>query len=337
MCDIDRFKSFNDTWGHATGDQVLRLVSSAMKANTKGRDLAARYGGEEFAVVLPHTMLFDAVTVAEHIRASIETKKVVKKSTGESLGKVTISIGVAQYLPGETVDDVLQRADTHLYAAKETGRNRVCWMPRHDDAGATLRRAMAGGTAQGGGADASPAARPAIELQFEDTDTPVVVDAELRFVDERLIALHEWWCRVRQRFALPPWRDGYLEDIAFLRDNVHLYEIDPAGGRFFVRFMGASVVHALGEDLSGRILDPALENTGVRLRTTMTRVFEAANLARHVQGPLRTYAKDRHNLLGLFKSESLWLPFQGADRQLVLTATILTPAGESSLPKSVTG
>ena len=98
---------------------------SASKANTKGRDTAARYGGEEFVVVLPQTSLENAITVAEQIRHAVESKKIVKRSTGETLGSITLSIGVAKYVPGEPIADTINRADACLYAAKRAGRNRV--------------------------------------------------------------------------------------------------------------------------------------------------------------------------------------------------------------------
>ncbi len=125
MCDIDRFKTFNDTWGHQTGDQVLRLVANCLSENVKGRDTAARYGGEEFGVILPETTLDVAVTLGNQIRAAVEGKKLVKKSTGDILGTITISVGVAMLAPGEKPVALLQRADACLYAAKEAGRNRV--------------------------------------------------------------------------------------------------------------------------------------------------------------------------------------------------------------------
>jgi diguanylate cyclase len=123
--DVDHFKKFNDTWGHATGDQVLRLVAQCFKANTKGRDTAARFGGEEFIVIMPHTALNNAVTVANQIRLAVESKKIVKRSTGETLGAVTVSIGAARYRPGESISDLLNRADECLYGAKRAGRNRI--------------------------------------------------------------------------------------------------------------------------------------------------------------------------------------------------------------------
>lgn len=125
LTDIDHFKKFNDTFGHLTGDQVLRLVAMSVKQNVKGQDTAARYGGEEFAVILPNTILRSAITVADHIRRAVMTKELMKRSTGEHLGRVTISIGVASLLPDDTAATLIERADTCLYAAKRNGRNRV--------------------------------------------------------------------------------------------------------------------------------------------------------------------------------------------------------------------
>jgi len=125
MTDIDHFKNFNDNYGHLTGDQVLRLVAMAVKHNVKGQDIAARYGGEEFAVVLPNTVLRSAITVADHIRRAVMTKELMKRSTGEHLGRITVSVGVAVLRPGDTMSSLIERADACLYAAKRSGRNRV--------------------------------------------------------------------------------------------------------------------------------------------------------------------------------------------------------------------
>jgi len=125
LTDIDHFKKFNDTFGHLTGDQVLRLVAMSVKQNVKGQDTAARYGGEEFAVILPNTMLRSALTVADHIRRAVMTKELMKRSTGEHLGRVTISIGVASLQAGDTAATLIERADACLYAAKRNGRNCV--------------------------------------------------------------------------------------------------------------------------------------------------------------------------------------------------------------------
>ena len=125
LTDIDHFKNFNDSFGHLTGDQVLRLVAMSVKQNVKGQDTAARYGGEEFAVILPNTVLRSAITVADHIRRAVMTKELMKRSTGEHLGRVTISIGVATLHKGDTAQTLIERTDTCLYAAKRHGRNRV--------------------------------------------------------------------------------------------------------------------------------------------------------------------------------------------------------------------
>jgi len=125
LLDIDHFKKFNDTWGHQTGDQVLRLVAMTLKSNIKGKDIAARYGGEEFAAILPETDLEGAVIVADNIRKAIQAKELLKRSTNEKLGRMTASFGVAMHRPGDTPASLIERADQCLYAAKHAGRNRV--------------------------------------------------------------------------------------------------------------------------------------------------------------------------------------------------------------------
>jgi diguanylate cyclase len=125
MLDIDHFKRFNDTYGHQTGDQVLRLVALSLKQTIKGQDIACRYGGEEFAIILPNTGLAQATVVADHIRTAVMTKELVKRSTGENLGRITISIGVSTWRHGDTSAELIGRADKALYAAKRGGRNAV--------------------------------------------------------------------------------------------------------------------------------------------------------------------------------------------------------------------
>jgi len=125
LLDLDHFKSFNDNHGHQLGDEVLRLVARCLVDCTKGRDTAARYGGEEFAIILPDTDMEGALAVADQVRETVSSKKIVRKSTGESLGGVTLSGGAAIYMDGELLEDFIERADAGLYKAKGEGRNRI--------------------------------------------------------------------------------------------------------------------------------------------------------------------------------------------------------------------
>jgi diguanylate cyclase len=125
LVDIDHFKNVNDTYGHLIGDKVLRSVSTLLSANIKGKDTVARMGGEEFAVLLPETPLANAERVAEVLRAAIERSRLKRLDTGETVGRVTVSIGVTAYRPGESHDDFVGRADKALYLSKKAGRNHV--------------------------------------------------------------------------------------------------------------------------------------------------------------------------------------------------------------------
>lgn len=125
LLDIDHFKQFNDNFGHQTGDQVLRLVAMTLKSNVKGRDMAVRYGGEEFAAILPQTDLKGAAGLAETLRQAIQAKELLKRSTNEKLGRITASVGISTYRPGDNAVSLIERADLCLYAAKGLGRNRV--------------------------------------------------------------------------------------------------------------------------------------------------------------------------------------------------------------------
>ena len=126
MLDIDFFKQYNDHYGHVQGDDCLRRVGLALSsAPVRSSDLIARYGGEEFAVLFPNTRLKDAIAIAEKARNVVRAKDKQNRRTGENLGKVTISIGVAEYSIGESIEDFIARADTALYLAEQIGRDRV--------------------------------------------------------------------------------------------------------------------------------------------------------------------------------------------------------------------
>ena len=125
MMDIDHFKNFNDTYGHQTGDQVLQLVAKTIEKTIRSTDFVARYGGEEFISFLPITKLAGAVKIAESLRKAVHSRKLVKRSTNEKLGNITISIGIATFSPGDTASSLVGRADRCLYTAKRTGRNKV--------------------------------------------------------------------------------------------------------------------------------------------------------------------------------------------------------------------
>ncbi len=125
MMDIDHFKRFNDSYGHQTGDQVLRLVARTLIDGIKGRDFAARFGGEEFALIFPDTPMSAAIRVADSLRHAVEGKEVVNRNSNKSLGRITLSGGVAHYVKGESITSFIERADTALYEAKKAGRNTI--------------------------------------------------------------------------------------------------------------------------------------------------------------------------------------------------------------------
>jgi diguanylate cyclase (GGDEF)-like protein len=124
--DIDHFKQFNDTYGHASGDEALSAVAECIAATVRRAvDVVARYGGEEFAVILPDTPAEGALNVAEKIRRKVQSQDVIR-SDG-AIVAVTVSVGCATCVPAEGAHalDLLAAADRQLYAAKAAGRNRV--------------------------------------------------------------------------------------------------------------------------------------------------------------------------------------------------------------------
>lgn len=129
MSDIDHFKNFNDHYGHLVGDAILKEVSKAIKENIRQIDLIGRYGGEEFLIILTETDKEQAVAAAQRIRQSIEYRHI--RVYDEDL-KVTISIGVSTFPDdARNVKSLIEKADSALYQAKQTGRNRVCIYSDH--------------------------------------------------------------------------------------------------------------------------------------------------------------------------------------------------------------
>ena len=122
MLDIDHFKQVNDTYGHRTGDGVLRILSELMKKEIREIDVLARYGGEEFALILPHTPYKQALDVAERIRQKVEISRFTYKGKPFS---VTVSFGVGTLKEDDTLESYAERVDQALYRAKNRGRNRV--------------------------------------------------------------------------------------------------------------------------------------------------------------------------------------------------------------------
>lgn len=128
MIDIDFFKKFNDTYGHAIGDTVLRTTANVIKEQLREYDIPSRYGGEEFCILLPQTNIDEAKIVAERLRNSVENKKIeIQTNKNEQIKyiSVTISVGLAQLDIKDMADDLYMKADRALYKAKEEGRNRV--------------------------------------------------------------------------------------------------------------------------------------------------------------------------------------------------------------------
>ncbi len=126
MCDIDHFKPVNDNYGHQQGDMILKEVSKILRKNVRNTDIAARYGGEEFAIILPETTQADAKIVAERIRRDVAHYDFPSIIPGQPPLKCSISIGVAGFpLNADNKDQLIQKADSALYKAKGSGRNKV--------------------------------------------------------------------------------------------------------------------------------------------------------------------------------------------------------------------
>ena len=124
IIDIDFFKKFNDTFGHQSGDAVLRQVAQTLKKNVRATDVVCRYGGEEMSIILPNTSKEEAMTTAQKICNRVAEKKF--KLAADKEANVTISLGVSTYpADGESAVEIIEAADKCLYEAKNNGRNQV--------------------------------------------------------------------------------------------------------------------------------------------------------------------------------------------------------------------
>jgi diguanylate cyclase len=125
LADIDNFKKVNDLFGHTIGDEILKMFARVLRDNVCARDTVARYGGEEFAVILPETEVENARRITERMRSQLEGMQLALNASGQEIGKITASFGIAELSLGDDADTLVQRADVKLYQAKCAGRNRV--------------------------------------------------------------------------------------------------------------------------------------------------------------------------------------------------------------------
>ena len=125
LIDVDHFKVINDTYGHLVGDKVLVGLAKVLFKQMRASDYLARYGGEEFAVLMPKTSLDEAFLLAENMRKSIEKLRIKHIKTGQQIGQITISIGLASYHSADGALEIIDRCDNALYQAKSSGRNKV--------------------------------------------------------------------------------------------------------------------------------------------------------------------------------------------------------------------
>jgi len=126
LCDLDYFTAFNENFGTLTGDQVLRSIGMMFKAHLRKDDMAARFESDQFAAILPRVRATEAVACAERFRQMLMTRELIPHPNGA--GRITVSLGVADAIKGDTPDFLLRRAGHGLKIAKREGRNRVVEM-----------------------------------------------------------------------------------------------------------------------------------------------------------------------------------------------------------------
>lgn len=125
LFDIDHFKRLNDSFGHLLGDRVLQYFASLLNTHRKEIHIAARFGGEEMAMIFLHSSLEESFIQAESIREKFAASRLKKKGSDESIGQVTVSVGITHVQPGDTPCQLIERADLALYRSKAEGRNCV--------------------------------------------------------------------------------------------------------------------------------------------------------------------------------------------------------------------
>jgi diguanylate cyclase (GGDEF)-like protein len=145
LLDIDKFKGYNDSYGHLEGDRVLVRLGETVQSCLRKMDSAYRYGGEEFTVILPETIGGEAETVANRIRSAVQADG-FKVGTGGTV-TITISVGVTEYAPPEDIANLIQRADKAMYISKDSGRNRVSTLYAKDREDAPANEASHGNKA----------------------------------------------------------------------------------------------------------------------------------------------------------------------------------------------
>ena len=124
LFDLDNFKQVNDRFGHLLGDRVLQFFASLLKKHCVDKPhIAARFGGEEMALIFIDTPSNIAVQIADNIRLQLAESNLKKKDSAETIGTVTVSVGLSQYQPGDTTLNIIERADVALYESKAAGRN----------------------------------------------------------------------------------------------------------------------------------------------------------------------------------------------------------------------
>ena len=135
--DIDNFKSVNDSYGHMVGDKAILMIAKKMKASLRSLDTAYRFAGDEFTVILPETDANQAEVVADRIRSEMENERLVIFE--KQISKITLSIGIAEYVRNEEMGQFIHRADVNMYQAKQSGGNKVFIMSNANELSKDLR------------------------------------------------------------------------------------------------------------------------------------------------------------------------------------------------------